>query len=266
VSPGYFRTMAIPLRSGRLFEPRDGPTAPQVALISQALARRYWQGQDPLGARVSVDGATWATVVGVVGDVRADSIQKEPYPQLYFPFTQAPRRMMFLTVRTAGEPMSLVGALRREVTALDPDLPLSDVLTMEQRFGRAVAKLRVNVLLLGGFAVVALLLAGIGIYGVISQLVAQRTREIGIRMALGAKPGDVLRLMIRQGLAPALAGIALGLVAAWVGSSLLYGVSAKDPLSFLLLPVFLIGVVPFAAWLPARRATRVDPAEALRQE
>ena len=166
--------------------------------------------------------------------------------------------------------MSLVSALRREVTALDPDLPLSDVLTMEQRLGSAVAQPRVNVLLLGGFAVVALLLAGMGIYGVISQLVAQRTREIGIRMALGAKPGDVLRLMIRQAMTPALVGIALGWVAAWVGSSLLasllYGVSAKDPLSFLLMPVFLISVALFAAWLPARRAARVDPTEALRQE
>jgi putative ABC transport system permease protein len=270
VSPGYFRTLAIPLRSGRLFEPQDGPTAQRVALISQTLASRYWPGRDPLGARVSVDGTTWATVVGVVGDVRADAIEKEPYPQLYFPFTQVSLRTMFLTVRTEGEPMSLVGALRREVSGLDSDLPLSDVLTMEQRLGHAVAKPRVNVLLLGGFAVVALLLAGMGIYGVISQMVAQRTREIGIRMALGAKPGDVLRLMIQQGLTPALVGIALGLVAAWVGSSLLasllYGVSAKDPLSFLLVPVFLISVSLFAAWLPARRATRVDPTEALRQE
>jgi len=270
VSPDYFRTMAIPLHAGRLFEPQDGPTAQRVVLINQTLARRYWPGREPLGSRVTVDGTTWATVVGVVGDVRADSIQKEPYPQLYFPFTQMPRRAMFLTVRAAGEPMSLVGSLRREVTALDPDLPLSDVLTMEQRLGSAVAQPRVNVLLLGGFAVVALLLAGIGIYGVISQMVAQRTREIGIRMALGAKPGDVLRLMIQQGMTPALVGIALGLVAAWVGSSLLasllYGVSAKDPLSFLLVPVFLISVALFAAWLPARRAARVDPTEALRQE
>ncbi len=270
VSPGYFRTMSVPLRSGRLFEPQDGPTAPPVALISQTLARRYWPGRDPLGARISVNGTKWFTVVGVVGDVRADAIQNEPYPQLYFPSTQMPRRMMFLTVRTAGEPMSLVGALRREVSALDPDLPVSDVLTMEQRFGRAVATPRVNVLLLGGFAVVALLLAGMGIYGVISQMVAQRTREIGIRMALGARPGDVLRLMIRQGMTPALVGIALGLVAAWVGSSLLasllYGVSAKDPLSFLIVPVFLAGVAFIAAWLPSRRATRVDPTEALREE
>jgi predicted permease len=271
VSPGYFQAMAIPLRSGRLFESQDRPNTPRVALVSQSLARRYWPERDPLGARISVDdGTTWFTVVGVVGDVRAGAIQKDPHPQLYFPSTQLPRRMMFLTIRTAGEPMSLVGSLRREVTALDPDLPVSDVLTMEQRFGRAVAKPRVNVLLLGGFAVVALLLAGIGIYGVISQMVAQRTREIGIRMALGAKPGDVLRLMIRQGMTPALVGIALGLVAAFAGSSLLasllYGVSAKDPLSFLIVPVFLTGVALFAAWLPARRATRVDPTEALRQE
>jgi len=271
VSPGYFRTLEVPLRAGRLFEPQDGPSTPRVALISQTLARRYFAGRDPLGGRISVDdGTTWHTVVGVVGDVRAGAIQKEPYPQLYFPSTQQPRRMMFLTVRTEGAPEGLVGSLRREVAALDADLPVSDVLTMEQRLGRAVAKPQVNVLLLGGFAAVALLLAGIGIYGVISQMVAQRTREIGIRMALGARSNDVLRLMIRQGITPALVGIALGLVAALAGSrlleSLLYGVSATDPLSFVIVPVFLAGVALFATWLPARRATRIDPTEALRQE
>lgn len=270
VSPGYFHTLSIPLRTGRLLEPQDGPSAPKVALINETLARRYWPGKDPLGSRITVDGETWFTIVGVVGDVRATTLQKEPYSQLYLPSTQLPRRMMFLTVRTSGDPMSLVGSLRQEVKALDPDLPVSDVLTMAQRFGRAAAKPRVNVLLLGGFAVVALLLAGIGIYGVISQMVVQRTREIGIRMALGAKAEDVLRLMIRQGMAPALVGIGVGLVAAWGSSrllaSLLYGVSATDPLSFCFVPVFLAGVALFAAWLPARRATRVDPTETLRQE
>jgi ABC-type antimicrobial peptide transport system permease subunit len=189
---------------------------------------------------------------------------------LGLPFAQWPRRALYLAVRTEGEPKALVGTLRREVAALDAELPLADIRTMDERLSRSVEQPRVNVLLLGGFAAVALLLAGLGIYGVISQSVAQRTREIGIRMALGARPGDVLRLMIRQGMAPALMGIVLGLVAAGLGSrvlaNLLYGVSATDPLSFVTVPLFLAAVAFFAAWLPARRATRVDPTEALRQE
>jgi putative ABC transport system permease protein len=270
VSPGYFAALSIPLRSGRLFGSQDGPAAQRVALINEAMARRYFPGRDPLGARISLNDQDWFTVVGVVGNVRNKTLQQEPPAQLYLPLAQQARRAMFLAVRTTGEPLSLVGNVRREVSALDPDLPLADVATMEQRLGNAVAKPRVNVLLLGGFAAVALLLAGIGIYGVISQMVAQRTREIGIRMALGARPGDVLRLMIFQGMTPALVGIVLGLTAAWASSrllaSLLYGVSATDPVSFLVVPLFLAGVAFLAAWLPARRATRVDPTEALRQE
>jgi predicted permease len=270
VNAGYFRSLSIPLRAGRLFESQDGPSAPGAAVINEAMARRYWPGRDPLGSRVSLDGQNWFTVVGIVGDIRHAALQKEPHAQFYVSFPQFPRRSMFLTVKTAGEPTDLVSALRGEVAALDPELPVANVATMEQRLGRAAAKPRVNVLLLGGFALVALVLAGIGIYGVISQTVAQRTREIGIRMALGARPEDVLRLMIRQGMSPALVGIALGLVAAWASSrllaSLLYGISATDPLSFFAVPLFLAGVALLAAWLPARRATRVDPTEALRQE
>jgi putative ABC transport system permease protein len=270
VSPGYFRSLGIPLRSGRLLESQDGASAQPVALINETMARRFWAGRDPLGARVSLDATNWFTVVGIVGDVRNAALQKEPHAQLYFPASQLPRRAMFLAVRTTGEPMGLVGSLRREVSTLDPDLPLADIATMEQRLGRAAAKPRVNVLLLGGFAAVALLLAGIGIYGVISQMVVQRTREIGIRMALGARQRDVLRLMILQGMTPALVGIALGLAVAWASSrlmaKLLYGVSATDPVSFFTVPIFLAAVAFLAAWLPARRARRVDPTEALRQE
>ncbi len=270
VSPGYFPTLGIPLKAGRLLESGDGASAPGVAVISEAMARRFWPGQEPLGARLSLDGERWFTVVGVVGDVRNATLAKEPYPQLYLPFAQMPMSSMYLAVRAAGEPRALVGTLRREVAALDAELPLADIRTMDERLSRSVEQPRVNVLLLGGFAGVALLLAGLGIYGVISQSVAQRTREIGIRMALGARPGDVLRLMIHQGMTPALVGIVLGLVAAGLGSrvlaSLLYGVSATDPLSFATVPLFLAAVAFFAAWLPARRATRVDPTEALRQE
>jgi predicted permease len=271
VSPGYFQTMGLPLLSGRLIEPQDDASAPDVAVIKEALARRYLPGKEPLGARLSLDdGENWITIVGVVRGVRSWALQNEPAPQLYLSLPQRPRRAMYLAVRTTGEPAELTGALRRELSALDPELPMADVRTMEQRLEGAVARPRVNMFLLGGFAGVALLLAGIGIYGVISQMVVQRTREIGIRMALGARSRDVMRLIIRQGIFPALVGIGLGLAAALAGSrlleSLLYGVTATDPLTFLIVPVFLAGVALLAAWLPARRATRVDPTEALRQE
>jgi putative ABC transport system permease protein len=271
VSPGYFQAMGIPLLAGRLLEPRDGASAPRVAVINETLARRYLPGKDPLGARLSLDdGESWFTIVGVVSGVRVWALQTEPAPQLYVSHTQRPRRAMYLAVRTAQAPAGLVGSLRRELAALDPDLSMADVGTMEERLVEAVSKPRVNMVVLGGFAGVALLLAALGIYGVLSQVVAQRTREMGIRMALGAQQGDVLWLTLRQGLTPALGGIGLGLSVAWAGSqlleSLIYGVSATDPLSFLVVPVFLGGVALLAAWLPARRATHVDPTEALRQE
>jgi putative ABC transport system permease protein len=273
-SPDYFRALGVPLRQGRLISEQDDAGAPNVVVINRAMAQRYWAGRDPLGARITVgdpaDSTSWRTVVGVIGDVRHNGLSADPYPQMYAPMAQMPQRAMMVVARTTGDPTGLAGALRRSVTSLDANLPVSDVMTMQERVGQSVAQPRVNVALLGLFAGVALILAAVGIYGVVSYSVVQRTRELGIRMALGARPGDVLRLVIRQAMAPALAGVAFGLVGAWGGTrlmaSLLFGVSASDPVVFAAVALFLAGVALLASYIPARRATRVDPLVALQYE
>jgi putative ABC transport system permease protein len=273
-SPDYFHVLGIPLRQGRLFTEQDGAGAPNVVVINHAMAQRYWPGRDPLGARITLgdpaDSAGWRTVVGVIGGVRHNSLDADPYPQMFAPVAQMPRRAVMVLARTAGDPVALTGTLRRAVTSLDTNLPVSDVMTMEARVSRSVAQPRVNVTLLGLFAAVALLLAAVGIYGGVSYSVVQRTRELGIRMALGARPGDVLRLVVRQAMAPALVGVAVGLVGAWAGTrlmaSLLFGVSTSDPAVFAAVALFLAGVALLASYIPARRATRVDPLVALQYE
>jgi putative ABC transport system permease protein len=210
------------------------------------------------------------TIVGVVGNVAQEGVTAAPYPQLYRALRQDPRRGVFVTMRTTGDPTAVASAARQALRAVDPELPLTDLMTMQERVSADLARPRVSVALLGIFAGIALLLAAIGIYGVISYAVAQRTREIGIRMALGASTSDVRKLVVRQGMAPALAGIALGIVGALaatrVMSSLLYGVSATDPVTFAGVPVLLAMIALAAAYLPARRATRVEPVNALRSE
>ena len=274
-SPDYFRTLGIPLLQGRLFTTQDDAGKSNVVVINHAMAQRYWPGGNPIGAHVTLDdprdsSASWSTVVGVIGDVHHNRLNQEPYPQMYAPVAQVPQRAMMLVVRTAGDPTGLVGAVRRAVTSLDASLPISNIMTMEERVSHSVAQPRVNLTLLALFAGVALALAAVGIYGVVSYTVVQRTRELGIRMALGARPGDVLRLVIRQAMAPALAGVALGLVGAWGGTrlmaSLLFGVSASDPMVFGAVALFLSGVALLASYIPARRATRVDPLVALQYE
>ena len=274
-SPDYFRTLGIPLLQGRLFTTQDDAGKPNVVVINHAMAQRYWPGGNPIGARVTLDdprdsSASWSTVVGVIGDVHHNRLNQEPYPQMYAPVAQVPQRAMMLVARTTGDPTGLVGAVRRAVTSLDASLPISNIMTMEERVSHSVAQPRVNLTLLALFAGVALALAAVGIYGVVSYTVVQRTRELGIRMALGARPGDVLRLVIRQAMAPALAGVVLGLVGAWGGTrlmaSLLFGVSASDPVVFGAVALFLSGVALLASYIPARRATRVDPLVALQYE
>ena len=275
VTSDYFRTLGIPLRRGRLIEPQDVEGAPQVAVINEEMQRRYFVGRDPIGLRVTFGdpadtSSTWFTVVGVVGNVAQEGLTAKPYAQLYRPLMQAPQRGMWVTVRTAGEPSSVAGAARAALKAVDPDLPANDVRTMEDRISENIAQPRVSVALLGGFSSIALVLAAIGIYGVVSYTVVQRTREIGIRMALGARPEGVLRLVIGQGLVPVAAGVVLGLVLALAATrlmrSLLFGVSATDPLTFAFVALFLGLVALVATYFPARRATRVDPLEALRYE
>jgi putative ABC transport system permease protein len=274
-SPEHFRTFEIPLLQGRLISARDGERAPAVAVINREMARRYWPGEDPIGKRVTLGdpadtAAIWRTIVGVVGDVKQEGLDAEPYAQMYMPSAQFPQRGIYVSLRTAGDPLGAAGALRRAVKEVDPDVPVADLMTMEQRVAQSVTQPRVNTLLLGVFAGVALVLAAVGIYGVMSYGVEQRTREIGIRMALGAKQGDVLRLVVGQGMAPVAAGVALGLAGAFAVTrligSMLYGVSATDPVTFLAVTVFLVAVALVASYLPARRATRVAPTEALRYE
>jgi putative ABC transport system permease protein len=212
----------------------------------------------------------WWTVVGVVGDVAQEGVTAKPYAQLYRPIAQNPGRGLTVAIRTAGDPLAIAAQARQALRAVDPELPLSDLRTMEDRIGENLAQPRVSMLLLAGFAGIALTLAAIGIYGVIAYAVAQRTREIGIRMALGATSADVRHLVVRQGMTPVLIGVVVGVAAALLltrlMSSLLFGVSATDPATFAGVALFLAGIALAASWLPARRATRVQPVIALRQE
>jgi putative ABC transport system permease protein len=272
--PAYFRTLRIPLRSGRVFSIQDDARATRVVVINSVMARRYWPGGDPIGARITLgdpaDSASWRTVVGVVGDVRQNALNDDPYPQLYLPLAQTPQRSMLLLARTSGDPAALAGPIRRAVVALDSDLPVSDIRTLDDRLQQSIAQPRVSMMLLGIFAMMALVLAAVGIYGVLSYTVTQRTRELGIRMALGAESNSVMRMVIREAMAPALIGVLLGLIGAWgatrLMATLLFGVSATDPATFTVVALFLMAVALVASWVPARRATRVDPLIALRAE
>ena len=275
VSPGHFATLGIPLRRGRLLETGDAAGAPDVAVVNEELVRRFFGGGDPIGRRISVDGTgegapRWMTIVGVVGDVAQEAVTAAPYPQVYAPLAQSPVRTVAVAVRTEGAPMALARAARGALAAAEPGLPPRDVRTLEERVGDTIAMPRVSAVVFSLFAAVALALAAIGLYGVLAYTVTQRTREIGIRLALGAAGSEVLRLVLWQGMRPALAGIVVGLLAALATTrlmgSLLYGVGATDPLTFVAVPLFLATVALAAIWIPARRAAHVDPMIALRAE
>jgi predicted permease len=276
-SPHYFQTMSIPLLRGRSFGEQDRADSPAVAVISETMARRFWPDRDPLGQRItpgapdSVDPNDWLTIVGIAKDVRQTELVADPKPQMYLSYVQvgffAPRH---LVVSTAVEPSGLAASVRKAVWEIDKDQPVSNVKTMEEVLSQSIARQRFSMLLLGIFAAVAVALAAVGIYGVMSYSVAQRTHEIGIRMALGASRRDVLRLTVGQGLKLVLVGIAVGLAAALaltrVMSSLLFGVGATDPATFVIISLALVGVAALASYIPARRATRIDPMVALRYE
>jgi putative ABC transport system permease protein len=276
VSPGYFRTLGIPLRRGRLLEAGDGPQAPSVAVINEEMARRFFDdGRDPIGTRITFGdpanpATNWFTVVGVVGNVAQEGVTAKPYAQLYRPIHQLPSRGVFVSLRTDRDLVLLAPAAREAVRAVDRDLLVDDIQPLESRVTKSIARPRLSVLLLSGFSAIALVLAAVGIYGVVAYTVAQRTREIGVRMALGADPANVQRLVVRQGMRPALVGIGVGLAAALAASrliaSLLFGVSALDPVTFVLVPLFLAAIALLATYLPARRATHVAPTVALQSE
>jgi putative ABC transport system permease protein len=276
VTPGYFAAMGIPLVAGRLFEAGDVTEAPLVAVVSEKLARDYWPGRSPLGGRIRPDGddERFAQVVGVVPDVRQERLERSPvWGTLYLvhaqtPYTWRPSRSMTLTVRSVVEPTSLVSAIRREVQTLDPAVPLYQVRTMEQVVAADTATRRFAMLLQLLFAIVALALSAVGLYGVLAFTVARRTGEIGIRMALGATRADIRRMVVGQGMGLVVIALALGMIGALATgrllASLLFGVSPGDPLTYAVVLGVLMAVALLACWIPARRASGVDPAEALR--
>ena len=271
---GYFETMKIPLINGRLFDERDTEESSPVIVIDEKMARSYWPNSNPIGGRIKFGGLDsenpWMTIVGVVGSVKQYDLESESRVTMYFPASQALGSTMYLVARTYTSPSSLAATVTSQVRSMDPNIPIFDIKTMDQRLSESLARRRFAMLALGLFAGFALLLAIIGIYGVISYSVAQRTNELGIRLALGASQGDVLRLILAEGFKLALAGIALGVVLSFAVtrfmSSLLFGVRATDLFTFGVLSALLIVVSLLACYVPARRAMKVDPLEALRYE
>ncbi len=277
VSPDYFRTLRINLRTGRVFTERDRIGAPRVAVINQAAAERLFPGEDPLGKRIKpYVGPEYETkeefveIVGVGGDAKYGRIEEAVGPEVYLSFLQPTDPSQTLIVRTSVDTASIAAAVRREVLALDKNVPLTQIQTMTERAAEVTSRTRFIAVLLGLFAGLALLLAAIGIYGVMAYSVSARTREVGIRIALGAQTGDVLRLVMRDGLTLLIAGLAAGLLAAWAATrvlcSQLYEVSAGDPLTFIVVALLLAGAACLACYFPARRATKTDPMAALRHE
>jgi predicted permease len=272
VSPGYFQTMEIPLVAGRVFTERDREDAPRVVVINETFARRFWPGQDAIGKRFRYSRADGplVEVAGVVKDGKYFSLGEDPKPFFYLPLLQSYEEPTTLIARTTNNPSAALATIRDEILKLDPTMPFAEVKTLTEHMSLSLFPLRIGASVVGSFGLLALLLAAIGIYGVMAFAVSQRTREIGIRMALGAQGADVLRLIIRQGLTLMLIGLGLGLAGALLltrlMSSVLYGVSATDAVTFVSVTALLFVVVLIACWVPARRATNVDPIAALRCE
>ncbi|MFN2493624.1 MAG: ABC transporter permease [Pyrinomonadaceae bacterium] len=274
ITPNYFQTMAIPLRAGRDFGDADHAQAIRVTIVDERLARQYWPGESPLGKRIRFgppeSNEPWHTIVGVAGAVRHERLDRETRQSIYVPFLQIPVRDMTVAVRTSVDPGTLAGAVRKQVLELDKDQPVTNVMTMDAVVSRSVWQQRFYTMLFGIFGGLALVLAAVGIYGVMSYAVTQRTQEIGIRMALGARAVDVLKLVIRNGMALITMGVVIGLVGAVLLTrllaSLLFGITPTDTLTFVTVSGVLIFVALLACYVPARRATKVDPLVALRYE
>jgi putative ABC transport system permease protein len=272
ISPGYFQTLGVPLLKGRDFTDRDNSEAPGVVIINQSFARGFFPNEDPLGKRLDIgDGYNrMREIVGVVGDTRANSL-KEPAPaEMYVVYLQRPWQWIRYAVRASADPESLASSIRAAVWSVDKDVPVNDLKTMERLIAETTAEPRFYLILLGVFAAVALTLSAVGVYGVMSYSVAQRRHEIGVRMALGARAADVLKLITGQGMTLALTGVALGLIASYgltrLMKEMLFEISPTDPPTFIVITFLLAGVALLACWIPARRATKVDPLAALRNE
>jgi putative ABC transport system permease protein len=263
--------MNIPIVQGRAFTDRDTETAPLVMIINQALAQRDFPGENPIGKRISLgNNNVWLEIVGVAANVRSLELREEAAPEFYLSALQDSFGNMFVVVRTTVEPTAVAGAIRQAAAEVDKSAAVSDIRTMDHIVSNAVTQPRFNLFLLGLFSCIALLLSAAGIYGVTAYSVAQRTHEFGIRMALGAQVGDVLRMIIRQGMLLISVGIAVGLAASFALTrllrTLLFGVSSTDPLTFVAITLLLTLVALIACYVPARRATKVDPLMALRYE
>jgi putative ABC transport system permease protein len=272
VTPNYFHLLRIPVLRGRFFEEADDDKTPQVAVINEAFARTYWPHEDALGRRFKrnrVD-SPWITVVGIIANARTESLAEESVPQIYLSLYQSASRRLAIFLRGHLDTAAIPTEVSAQVQAVDPTLPLSGAQTLNETVSASLAERRFSMEMIALFALTALLLAGLGIYGVISYIVSERTHEIGIRIALGAEKRSILRMVLRQGLGPAIAGAGLGIVGALMVShlmaGLLYGVRPTDPLTFASVTVLLVGVALLACYIPARRAIRVDPLVALRHE
>jgi predicted permease len=274
VSGHYFEAMQIPLLKGRLFNEQDTVDTPRVILVDEYMARQLWPNQDPLGKRISIGDLAskkeWATVVGVVGRIKQASLDADSRIGLYMPHSQYLSRAMNIVLRTNTDPAALASAVNHELHEFDHDLPVYSVRSMQQRIAGSLARRRFSTTMLGVFAGLALVLATIGIYSVMAYLVNQGTRELGIRMALGATQQAILRLVVRQGMMLALFGVGVGTIAAFifsrVVSGFLFGVAATDPVTFIATALLLIVVAMCASYIPARRAARIDPMISLRGE
>ncbi|HYT77257.1 MAG TPA: ADOP family duplicated permease, partial [Vicinamibacterales bacterium] len=274
VSPGFFETIGARMAAGRSFQEQDSDRAPLVAIVNETLARSVWPGEDPIGKRLKPgdgnDNQPWATVIGVVRDLRRGDVKRPIRGEIYGSTLQVTPRTQILVFKTAGDPSAVMSSIRRELQGIDPQLPLFRVTTLGAQLSDTLNQPRFQATLLGGFALIALLLAAIGIYGVTSHAVSQRTQEVGVRMAMGAGRHQVRLLILQQHVAPALIGVTVGLLGAFALSrfltSLLYGVRAVDPLTYALVSLSLILVAIAACWVPASRAMRVDPLVALRAD
>jgi predicted permease len=272
ISPEYFSTMGIPLLRGRAFTDRDGVSAPEVVIVNDTFAAKYWPDEDALGKRITIgyNKTGPREIIGIVGGVKNGALSDVAAPQMYTTFEQTPWPFLSAVVRTTGGPEAVAGSMRAMLARIDPMQAAEELKTLDQYVARSVATPRFTTFLVGGFAVFALLLAGFGLFSVMAYSVAQRRREFGIRMALGAQPGDVRGMVVAQAVRTGVIGIVIGLAAAPIAtrvlSSLLFGVSPNDPVTFAGVAATLVVVLLAAAYLPARRATRVDPMLALRTE
>ncbi len=271
--PNYFEVLGIPVVRGRVFDKRDDGSTGRVAIVNEGFARRFWPDADPIGKRFRIgprDTSVWLTVVGVVADVRQIRLDLPAPFSSYEPLAVGPEGRFEVAVRASGDPRRVIASVRAELRAMEPALLVDKVQTMSERIGDTVSPRRLNLLLFGLFAALALLLAAVGLYGVVAYAAGQRTQEFGIRMALGAQPRDVLRLVLGEGLKLALTGVAIGIVAALslarLMAGLLFGIEPHDPVTLAGVAVLLSLVALAACWLPAHRATRIAPVEALHSE